>query len=108
MATQAPRSRHCRHCMGDCPGDCLLSGGQCIHGWNEKPPRRFYWRLVVTRRWWGRVMWGRDAQLQVLLAGKISGLTVKCGTSSVSGIHQVNVEVPTCHEEVLSSLRQFL
>ena len=23
-------ARHCRHCWGDCPGDCLLAGGQHI------------------------------------------------------------------------------
>jgi hypothetical protein len=60
--TQQPvrrQPRHCRHCLlGGCAGDCLVGGGLCIHGWNEKPPRRFYWRLVVTRRWWRRVLWG--------------------------------------------------
>lgn len=50
--------RHCRHCLGDCPGNCLIGGGLCIHGWNEKPPRRFNWQLVLTRRWWHRVFWG--------------------------------------------------
>jgi len=31
-----PFPRHCRHCWGDCPGDCMLPGqlgqdGSCIH-----------------------------------------------------------------------------
>jgi hypothetical protein len=52
--------RHCRHCLGDhCPGDCLLADGQCIHGWNGKRPRDANWQLLLTRRWWHRVLWGR-------------------------------------------------
>ena len=52
--------RHCRHCLGDhCPGDCLLAGGQCIHGWNGNRPRDAPWQLLLTRRWWHRVLWGR-------------------------------------------------
>ena len=51
--------RHCRHCMDDCLGDCLLDeAGLCIHGWNEKPHRQFSWRLLLTRRLWHRVFWG--------------------------------------------------
>jgi hypothetical protein len=51
--------RHCRHCLGGgCPGDCLLGDGQCIHGWNDRRPR-FTWRVVLTRRWWRRVLWGQ-------------------------------------------------
>jgi len=52
------RTRHCRHCAGDHPGDCLLSEGRCIHGWNERPPRQFSWQVLLTRRWWHRVLWG--------------------------------------------------
>jgi hypothetical protein len=28
-----PAIHHCRHCYGDCPGDCLIpgGGGACIH-----------------------------------------------------------------------------
>jgi hypothetical protein len=53
-----PEIRHCRHCWGDCPGDCLLGeSGQCIHGWNEKRPRQFG-RKLLSRRWWHRVFWG--------------------------------------------------
>jgi len=49
--------RHCRHCLGDCSGDCLLSDGQCIHGWNGKRPA-YSWRVLLTRRWWHQVFWG--------------------------------------------------
>ena len=53
--------RHCRHCLGDnCPGDCLLGDGQCIHGWNGKRPRAVTWQLLLTRRWWYRVLWGPE------------------------------------------------
>lgn len=36
---------HCRHCYGDCPGDCLLPGdtGMCIHGRLRRLPFR-QWR----------------------------------------------------------------
>ena len=52
--------RHCRHCLGDnCPGDCLLADGQCIHGWNGKRPGGASWQLLLTRRFWHRVLWGR-------------------------------------------------
>jgi hypothetical protein len=49
---------HCRHCLGNCPGDCLLGDGQCIHGWDERPARHFRWQAVLRRRWWDRVLWG--------------------------------------------------
>ena len=53
------RLRHCRHCLGDgCSGDCLLGDGQCIHGWNGTRPRGLTWQLLLTRRWWHRVLWG--------------------------------------------------
>jgi hypothetical protein len=55
-------ARHCRHCAGNCPGDCLLGGGQCIHGWNGKRPRDVTWRMLLTRRWWHRVLWGSPEQ----------------------------------------------
>jgi hypothetical protein len=52
-------TRHCRHCLGDCPGECLIGdSGRCIHGWHEKRPRQFSWQLLLTRRWWHRVFWG--------------------------------------------------
>jgi hypothetical protein len=54
-----PEYRHCRHCMGDCPGNCLIGdSGRCIHGWNEKRPRQFTWQLLLTRKWWHRVFRG--------------------------------------------------
>jgi hypothetical protein len=53
----AGRVRHCRHCAG-CPGDCLLGEGRCIHGWDQKPARQLTWRVLLTRRWWHRVLWG--------------------------------------------------
>lgn len=58
--SEAGRPRHCRHCLGDsCNGDCLLPDGQCIHGWNGKRPEGVTWRIVLDRRWWHRVLWGR-------------------------------------------------
>ena len=54
-----PAARHCRHCLGECPGDCLLGeSGQCIHGWNTKRPRRFSWQQLMNRNWWHRVFRG--------------------------------------------------
>ena len=54
-----PEARHCRHCLGDCPGSCLIGQpGRCIHGWNGKHPRQFRWQLLLTRRWWDRVLRG--------------------------------------------------
>ncbi|HEY0938302.1 MAG TPA: hypothetical protein VGD91_31720 [Trebonia sp.] len=54
--------RHCRHCAGDCPGDCLLGDGQCSHGWDTRPPRQFGWPVLLTRRWWDRVLWGQHGR----------------------------------------------
>jgi hypothetical protein len=60
------RARHCRHCLGDCPGDCLLPGdagdaGLCIH----KPAPAMSWRerlrLLGSRKFWRRVFWGPHA-----------------------------------------------
>jgi hypothetical protein len=51
------QARHCRHCAGNCPGDCLLASGQCIHDWNGRRPP-FTWQLLLARRWWHRVLWG--------------------------------------------------
>jgi hypothetical protein len=54
-----PEYRHCRHCTGDCHRTCVFGDfGQCIHGWNEKPPRQFTWQLLLTRRFWHRVFRG--------------------------------------------------
>ncbi|HET9081173.1 MAG TPA: hypothetical protein VFO01_11755 [Trebonia sp.] len=58
--TEGRRLLHCRHCLGDgCAGDCLLSDGQCIHGWNGRRPRELTWLVLLDRRWWHRVLWGR-------------------------------------------------
>jgi hypothetical protein len=58
--SEVRQARHCRHCAGNCPGDCLIAGGggMCIHGWNGKRPRVFTWQVLLTRRWWRRVLWG--------------------------------------------------
>jgi hypothetical protein len=57
---EARQPRHCRHCLGDnCPGDCLLGDGQCIHGWNGNRPRDVTWRVLLTRAWWHKLLWGR-------------------------------------------------
>jgi hypothetical protein len=50
-----PAIRHCRHCWGDCDGDCLLPGdtGACIHGWALRLPFRQRVRLGLTRFWRG-------------------------------------------------------
>jgi len=54
-----PAARHCRHCLGDCPGDCLIGdSGQCIHGWSTTRPRQFGWQRLLTRQWWHRVFSG--------------------------------------------------
>jgi hypothetical protein len=51
-------SAHCRHCTGGHPGACLIGEHRCVHGWNGRHPRAFRWQLVLTRRWWHRVLWG--------------------------------------------------
>jgi len=52
--SQVPQTRHCKHCWGDCPGDCLLPGeqGLCIHIISLGPPLRYWPRLMLTRRFW--------------------------------------------------------
>ena len=58
--SEAGRLRHCRHCLGDgCGGECLFPDGTCMHGWNGHRPRDVTWRIVLSRRWWHRVLWGR-------------------------------------------------
>jgi hypothetical protein len=58
--SEVRQAGHCRHCAGNCGGECLLSDGQCIHGWNGKRPREFTWRVLLNRRWWHRVLWGEQ------------------------------------------------
>jgi len=51
--------RHCRHCWGDCRGECLLDEtGICIHGANSSLPWPMRARSVLSRRWWRRILWG--------------------------------------------------
>jgi hypothetical protein len=58
-----PTIRHCRHCWGGCPGDCLLPGdtGLCIHNPVPAMPFRDRVRLVGSRRFWRRLFWGIGA-----------------------------------------------
>jgi hypothetical protein len=57
-ARQVRQPRHCRHCLlGDCPGDCLLADGRCIHH-VSRGLQKFGWRALLSRRWWRRVFWG--------------------------------------------------
>jgi hypothetical protein len=60
LETRQPR--HCRHCLGNCSGYCLLDDGTCIHGWNGKRPGQFTWRAMLTRRLWDRVFWGEHGK----------------------------------------------
>jgi hypothetical protein len=56
-----PATRHCRHCMlGGCNGGCLLPGGSglCIHRPVPRLPPRDRLRLIATRRFWRRLLWG--------------------------------------------------
>jgi hypothetical protein len=53
--------RHCRHCMGNCMGECLVDDtGRCLH--SSRIPGGLPWRmraqLVLSRRWWRRVFRG--------------------------------------------------
>jgi hypothetical protein len=52
-----PVVAHCRHCFGDCDGDCLLpgGGGLCIHKPVPKRTLGEWLALLRTRRFWSRV-----------------------------------------------------
>jgi hypothetical protein len=52
-----PAASHCRHCYGNCPGNCLLPGGGCIH---KPAPLTVAQRLRLwrTRAFWRRVIHG--------------------------------------------------
>jgi hypothetical protein len=51
--------RHCRHCWGDCLGECLLGDtGMCIHGRNSRTAPRMRAQWLLSRKWWRRVFWG--------------------------------------------------
>jgi hypothetical protein len=44
--------RHCRHCWGDCPGDCLLDDtGMCIHNANTMMIRQLRAQRPLSLRW---------------------------------------------------------
>jgi len=53
---------HCRHCLGNCNGTCLLPGGSglCIHNPLPSMPTRKLTLLLRSRRFWRRVFWGVD------------------------------------------------
>jgi hypothetical protein len=57
--SQMSPTRHCKHCWGDCPGDCLLPGveGRCIHKTSSGPPLRDWPRVMITRRFWRWFLW---------------------------------------------------
>jgi hypothetical protein len=52
--------RHCRHCLGDCDGSCLLPGQDdlCIHHPVRRLTMREHVLLLGDRRFWHRVFWG--------------------------------------------------
>jgi len=52
---------HCRHCLGNCDGTCLLPGGSglCIHYPVPRRPLREWPTMIRTRGFWHRVFWGR-------------------------------------------------
>ncbi len=44
--------RHCRHCWGDCQGDCLLDDtGMCIHNVRARVMRPTRARRLLSRAW---------------------------------------------------------
>ena len=55
-----PAASHCRHCLGNCPGSCLLPGGAglCIHQPTLKLTAGQRLAALRTRRFWRRVFWG--------------------------------------------------
>ena len=55
-----PLVRHCRHCLGDCPGDCLLPGdeGLCFHSPVRRRSLREWLVLTRTRGFWRSLLFG--------------------------------------------------
>ena len=55
-----PATRHCKHCLGDCSGNCLLPGGSglCIHKPVRRIPLRDWPNLLMTPGFWRRLPWG--------------------------------------------------
>lgn len=51
---------HCRHCLGDCDGGCLIPGGEglCIHRPPPRRPLRDFLPLLRTRALWRRWLKG--------------------------------------------------
>jgi hypothetical protein len=56
-----PLPRHCKHCLGDCPGDCLMPGdeGLCIHRPYRRLSVREWISLTRTPTFWRLVFFGR-------------------------------------------------
>jgi hypothetical protein len=56
-------ARHCRHCAGDCRGECILPWDPelCIHSPVRRIPLREWPAMLRTRRFWRRVLWGTRA-----------------------------------------------
>jgi hypothetical protein len=55
IARKDPRPtdvRHCRHCWGDCRGECLLEQpGMCIHGRNTKITLKVRFQWPLSLKW---------------------------------------------------------
>lgn len=47
-----PPTSHCRHCLGDCAGECLLPGGLCVHKPVPRRSAREWLVLIRTRGFW--------------------------------------------------------
>ena len=44
--------RHCRHCWGDCLGDCLLDDtGTCLHNVHTRKMRQTRARRLLSPAW---------------------------------------------------------
>jgi hypothetical protein len=57
-------TRHCRHCWGNCAGNCMLPGlDVCIHDVHRGPrlPLSARLRAVRGRRFWRRLLFGIHA-----------------------------------------------
>ena len=54
-------AQHCRHCLGNCPGDCLLPGEAdlCIHRPVPRMPLGDRIGLLRSRRFWRWFLLGR-------------------------------------------------
>jgi len=44
--------RHCRHCWGACPGDCVLDDtGMCVHNVNARMMKQLRAQRPLTPKW---------------------------------------------------------